>query len=85
MNGTVYKRCPCTKAQGRKQVKNCKKDHGTWYYTHEVQAYEGRRRTRRGGFRTKEAAEKALAESLARCAQRGGGRWPGSPTAVRRR
>jgi integrase len=71
MNGTVYKRCPCTKAQGRKQVKSCKKDHGTWYFTHEVPAYEGRRRIRRGGFRTKEAAEKALAESLARCAQRG--------------
>jgi integrase len=71
MNGSVYKRCPCTKAQGRKQVKNCRKDHGTWYFTHELPAYGNRKRIRRGGFPTREAAEKALAESLARCTQRG--------------
>lgn len=71
MNGSVYKRCPCTKKHGRKQIKNCRKDHGTWYFTHEVPTYDGRKRIRRGGYRTKEAAEQALAESLARCAQRG--------------
>lgn len=73
MNGSVYKRCPCTKDKGGKQnKKTCKKDHGSWYFTHDLPAVDGRRpRIRRGGFPAKDAAETALAESLARCAQRG--------------
>lgn len=73
MNGSIYKVCPCTKAQGRKQIRNCKKDHGKWYFTHDLpsMAGGGRRRIKRGGFTTREAAEQALAASLARCAQRG--------------
>lgn len=74
MNGSVYKRCPCTEARGgTKKQKTCKKNHGSWYYTHDLPAFEGGQRSRikRGGYPTKDAAEDALAQSLARCAQRG--------------
>jgi Phage integrase, N-terminal SAM-like domain len=73
MNGSVSKRCPCTRKPGKRQGKTCKKDHGSWYFTHDVPTFGGeiRPRIQRGGFPTKDAAEVALAESLARCAQRG--------------
>ena len=74
MNGSVYKRCPCTETSGGKQQKKaCKKSHGSWFYAHDVPSFDNERRPRakRGGFPTKAAAEEALAESLARCAQRG--------------
>jgi hypothetical protein len=73
MNGSVYKRRPCTKTSSDKQKKACKKNHGSWYFIHDVPTFGGERRPRikRGGFPTKDAAENALAESLARSAQRG--------------
>lgn len=74
MNGSVFKRCPCTENGKRagKKARTCKKDHGSWYFVHDMATADGsRRRIRRGGYRTKEAAEVALARSLAKCAQRG--------------
>ncbi len=74
MNGSVFKRCPCTENGKRvgKKARACKKDHGSWYFVHDMATADGsRRRIRRGGYHTKEAAEQALAKSLAKCAQRG--------------
>jgi hypothetical protein len=78
MNGSVFKRCPCTvkgkSSGGSKKMKTraCKKDHGSWYFAHDLAAADGSRpRVRRGGYRTKEDAETALAKSLAKYAQRG--------------
>ena len=55
------------------QTKTCKKDHGSWFFRHDVPTYgtQGRNRIKRGGFLTKDAAEAALAESLAKYIQRG--------------
>jgi hypothetical protein len=63
MNGSVYKRCPCTETSGGKQQKKkaCKKSHGSWFYTHDVPTFGGERepRIKQGGFPTKEAAATA--------------------------
>jgi hypothetical protein len=67
MRGSVYKRCPCRDASGRK-VKGCRKAHGSWGYTVElgVDSKTGRRRqATRGGFRTREEAEEARTKALA--------------------
>ncbi|WP_175541574.1 site-specific integrase [Streptomyces aidingensis] len=53
-------------ARGRRR--NCRKDHGAWYYVADVgTGPDGKRKqVRKGGFRTADDAEKALAELLAR-------------------
>jgi hypothetical protein len=77
MNGSVFKRCPCAEngtagKTTRRNTRTCAKDHGSWYYKHDLPAGDGRRpQVKRGGYRTKEDAETALAKSLARYAQRG--------------
>jgi hypothetical protein len=77
MNGSVFKRCACTgngktSSDAKKKTRACKKDHGSWYFVHDLAAADGSRpRVRRGGYRTKEDAETALAKSLAKYAQRG--------------
>ncbi|WP_037870385.1 Arm DNA-binding domain-containing protein [Streptomyces sp. NRRL S-813] len=69
MKGSVYKRCKCPAqydAKGRR--KNCRKDHGSWYYVADTGfGPDGQRRqARKGGFRTSDDVEAALAELLAR-------------------
>jgi hypothetical protein len=77
MNGSVFKRCPCTEGsrQGGKnngaQLGTCKKNHGSWYFVHDPITPDGsRRRTKRGGYPAKEDAAAALARSLVKCGQR---------------
>ncbi|AZM47713.1 site-specific integrase [Streptomyces sp. WAC 06738] len=69
MKGSTYKRCKCPAvydAKGRR--KNCRKDHGAWYYVADVGfGPDGKRKQmRKGGFRTADDAEAALAELLER-------------------
>lgn len=74
MNGSVFKRCPCTEngKNGKGKARTCAKDHGSWYFKHDLPAADGRRpQVKRGGYRTKDDAEQALAKSLAKGAQRG--------------
>jgi hypothetical protein len=77
MNGSVFKRCPCTENAGkgkaaRKNTRTCAKEHGSWYFKHDLPGGDGRRpQVKRGGYRKKEDAETALAKSLAKYAQRG--------------
>ena len=65
--GSVYKRCGCrTGGVGRRFGCACpvlgRRGHGSWYYSLDVPPYPGtrRRRIRRGGFRSRVAAEEAL-------------------------
>jgi integrase len=71
VNGSVFKRCPCKPTGGRRAA--CKKDHGSWYYVHDLPTLPGvkRRRTMRGGYSSKSAAQVGLSESMARFRQRG--------------
>jgi hypothetical protein len=64
MRGSVRKRCPCPvtySATGRRLA--CKKDHGSWYYVVDLgRGPDGKRRQeRRGGYRTRDDAEEAMA------------------------
>ena len=64
MAGTVRKRCPCAPeydARGRRKA--CPKRHGSWEFIADLSPLNGRRRqVRKGGYPTKDAAAKALAE-----------------------
>lgn len=71
MKGSVFKRCPCPKAELRRgkngQVLACKKDHGTWWYRLEATPDPEtgrRRRPSQGGFRTREEALEALSAKV---------------------
>lgn len=69
MKGSTYKRCKCPVVKDAKgNRKNCRKDHGAWYYVADVGFDDkGRRKqARKGGFRTSDDAEKALAKLLGR-------------------
>ena len=76
MNGSVFKRCRCTentrKNETARTARSCRKEHGSWYFVHDLPAVGGdRSQVKRGGYPTKEDAENALAKSLAKYAQRG--------------
>ena len=67
MRGSVFKRCQCRDANG-KRVKNCRKAHGSWAFTVDVgnDPVTGKRRqVVRSGFRTRDEAEAALTKELA--------------------
>jgi hypothetical protein len=52
MNGSAFKRCPCTGngKRGDKKTRTCKKEHGSWYFVHDLPAADGRRpQLKRGG------------------------------------
>lgn len=69
MKGSTYKRCKCPAQYDAKgNRKNCRKEHGTWYYVADVgTGPDGKRKqVRKGGFRTSDDAEKALAALLGR-------------------
>jgi hypothetical protein len=71
MNGSVFKRRPCTEKRGSTDgTRTCKKSHGSRYYVHDLPG-TARRQAKRGGYATKTDAETALARSMARCGQRG--------------
>jgi hypothetical protein len=73
MNGSVFKRCPCSgKHDGKGNGKTCKKPHGSWYFVHDLPS-DGKRRpqVKRGGFATKPEAEAELTKSMSRYGQRG--------------
>jgi integrase len=60
--GTVYKRCQCRDAEG-KRVRTCRKDHGAWWFKVEGAPdaqTDRRRQVAKGGFRTRADAEAAL-------------------------
>ncbi|GAB3435442.1 tyrosine-type recombinase/integrase [Flindersiella endophytica] len=69
MNGSVFKRCPCTE----KVRQSCKKEHGSWYFVHDLPTLPGarRRRARQGGFGSKAEAQEALVDSMSRYRQAG--------------
>ncbi|XKK59426.1 Arm DNA-binding domain-containing protein [Streptomyces sp. ARC32] len=69
MKGSTYKRCKCPAQYDAKgNRKNCRKDHGTWYYVADVgRGADGKRKqVRKGGFRTSDDAEEALNKLLAK-------------------
>ncbi len=69
VKGSTYKRCKCPVTYDDKgRRKNCRKDHGAWYYVADVGfGPDGKRKqVRKGGFRTADDAEAALTELLAR-------------------
>ncbi len=69
MRGSIYKRCPCPVARNARGDRiACKKDHGSWTYVADLgHGPDGRRKQeRRGGFSTKDDAEKELRRALAR-------------------
>lgn len=69
MKGSTYKRCKCPVAYDAKgNRRNCRKDHGAWYYVADVGFDEKgkRKQVRKGGFRTSDDAEKALNALLGR-------------------
>jgi hypothetical protein len=48
MNGSVFKRCPCTEKTrkgdtARKSTRTCVKNHGSWYFKHDLPGGDGRR------------------------------------------
>lgn len=72
MRGRVFKRCSCpgtyrTDEKGRRHRLNCRKDHGSWTFTHDgPERPDGKRRqVVRGGFASSKEAEDALTDSLA--------------------
>jgi integrase len=75
MRGRVYRRCGCRDDNGRQLGMSCPQlatdsKHGTWGFAVDLPTADGRRRTmRRGGFPTKTAATKALADVTTRAAQ----------------
>jgi hypothetical protein len=67
MRGSIYKRCTCRTADGKK-VRNCRKQHGSWAFTVDAStdpATGKRKQITRSGFRTKDEAEEELAAVLA--------------------
>ncbi len=67
MRGSVFKRCQCRDAQG-KRVKSCRKRHGSWGFT--VDAGQDpvtgkRKQITRSGYRTSDDADAALTKELA--------------------
>jgi integrase len=73
--GRVYRRCSCRGEDGRQLGQSCPRlasdgKHGTWYFAVDMPGDAGKRRTmRRGGFSTKAAANRALADVANRTAQ----------------
>jgi integrase len=73
--GRVYRRCSCRDASGKQLGQSCPRlaadgKHGTWYYAVDMPTVGGKRRTmRRGGFPTKAAASRVLADVTNRTAQ----------------
>src|SRR5215217_144969 len=67
MRGSIRKRCPCPvtySATGRRLA--CKKDHGSWTYVVDLgRGADGKRRQeKRGGYRTRDEAEEAMASAI---------------------
>jgi integrase len=63
VRGSVYKRCQCRDANG-KRVKSCRKAHGSWAFTIDagIDAVTGKRKQIvRSGFRTRDEAEEEMA------------------------
>lgn len=72
MKGRVFKRCTCpTRYDDAGKRLNCRKDHGSWSYTHDGPEAEGgkRKQVMRGGFTTATEAQDALTASLAALAR----------------
>ncbi len=70
IKGSVYKRCQCRDAYGRR-VDDCCRPHGSWGFTFDVgrESRSGRRRqVARSGFTSRQAAEGALSDELSRLA-----------------
>jgi integrase len=69
VRGSVYKRCQCRDAAGRR-VKDCERPHGSWGYTFDSgpRGIAPRRQVVRSGFGSRDAAEQALAGELSRLA-----------------
>ncbi|WP_222270298.1 tyrosine-type recombinase/integrase [Modestobacter marinus] len=73
--GRVYRRCSCRDDAGRQLGQSCPRlatdgKHGTWYFAVDLPGEAGKRRTmRRGGFTTKAAANRALADVTSRASQ----------------
>jgi integrase len=68
MRGSVYKRCTCRDANGKK-LKGCRKAHGSWTFHVEIQvdpATGKRKQITKGGFRTRSDAEEEMAAVIAR-------------------
>ena len=68
MRGSVFKRCQCRDANG-KRIKNCRKPHGSWAFVVDAGTDPGtgkRRQVPRSGFKTKTEAEDALTAELAK-------------------
>ena len=76
MAGSVFKRCGCSDAAGRRLGSECpklkKSGHGSWYYKAELPAGpDGTRHlARNGGFSTKRDAQQALVDLLDRVNKR---------------
>ena len=72
--GRVYRRCACRDDAGRQLGQSCPRlasdgKHGVWYYAVDLPSTTGKRKTlRRGGFSTKAAANRALADVTNRAA-----------------
>jgi Arm domain-containing DNA-binding protein/integrase-like protein len=69
LKGSVFKRCKCpAQYDAKSNRKNCRKNHGTWYYVADVGTDENsnRRQQKKGGFATSDEAEGALNALLAR-------------------
>ncbi len=72
--GRVYRRCACRDDAGRQLGQSCPRlasdgKHGVWYYAVDLPSTAGKRKTmRRGGFSTKAAASRALADVTNRAA-----------------
>jgi integrase len=73
VNGSVFKKCPCVRTGKHDARGACKKNHGSWAFIHDVPTRPGvkRRRIVRGGFATKDLAQDALTDSVARYRQPG--------------
>ena len=65
MSGSISKRCPCPVRYGRSGKRlACRKHHGSWTFVVGLQdpASGKRRQVRQSGYRTREDAERALAD-----------------------
>ena len=72
--GRVYRRCACRDETGKQLGQSCPRlasdgKHGVWYFAVDLPAPLGKRTTmRRGGFPTRAAASRALADVTNRAA-----------------
>lgn len=67
MRGSVYKRCTCRDATG-KRVRSCRKNHGSWAFTIDAgrdTATGKRKQVVRSGFRTRDEAAEAMTAEIA--------------------